>query len=89
MVSNEIAVPAAPSVVADDASGEHRYALVAVGSQGKRTEASDPVTAAGLASLRWDSTPGADAYIVVRDGREYTSPLRIEGSVKAWTDNGR
>jgi hypothetical protein len=31
--------------------------------------------------------PGADAYVVVRDGREVTGPLRIEGSKKEWTDN--
>jgi hypothetical protein len=30
--------------------------------------------------------PGGDAYIVVRDGRDITPPLRIEGSQKTWTD---
>ena len=42
--------------------------------------------ARGLARLRWDSVAGADAYIVVRDDREITAPLRIEGSRKEWQD---
>ena len=41
---------------------------------------------AEVARLRWDSVPGADAYIVLRDGREVAGPLRIEGSQKEWTD---
>lgn len=85
-VANEIAIPAAPTVMADDASGEHRYAIIAIGAQGRRTAASPSVIANGLASLRWDSVPGADAYLVLRDGREQAGPLRIEGSVKTWTD---
>ena len=40
----------------------------------------------GLATLRWDSVPGADSYVVVRDGKELGGPLRIEGSRKEWTD---
>jgi len=83
-----IAAPAPPTVLSDDGSGEHHYALVAVGAQGRRTAASRPTKAAGLARLRWDSLPGADAYIVVRDGKEITGPLRIEGSQKEWTDKG-
>jgi len=31
---------------------------------------------------------GADAYIVIRDGKEVTGPLRIEGTQKEWTDTG-
>jgi hypothetical protein len=42
--------------------------------------------AGGLATLRWDSVPGADAYVVVRDGKERAGPLRIEGSHKEWSD---
>lgn len=81
-----IPVPAAPAVLKDDGSGEHSYAIIAVGPQGDRTAASGPVTAGGLATLRWDSVPGGDAYIVLRDGKELTGPLRIEGSQKEWTD---
>lgn len=81
-----IAVPAAPTVVADDGTGEHTYALVAVGPQGKRTAASRAAKAKGLAKLRWDSAPGSDAYIVLRDGKEIAGPLRIEGSQKEWED---
>jgi hypothetical protein len=81
-----IPVPAAPTVVSDDASGEHHYAILAVGAQGCRTAVSRATRAGGLARLRWDSVPGADAYVVVRDGREVAGPLRIEGSQKEWTD---
>lgn len=83
---SSIVTPKAPTVVQDDGSGEHQYALVAVGPQGKRTAVSHPAKASGLAKLRWDSGPGADAYIVLRDGKEITGPLRIEGSQKEWTD---
>ena len=30
--------------------------------------------------------PGADSYLVVRDGKELGGPIRIEGSRKEWTD---
>jgi hypothetical protein len=83
-----IATPAAPVVVKDDGSGEHRYAVVAVGVQGRKTAASEAVKAAGLATIRWDSVAGADAYVVLRDGKEIAGPLRIEGSQKVWTDKG-
>ena len=82
----DIAIPAPPTVVQDDGSGAHQYAIVAVGVQGKRTAASGAAKARGLAKLRWDSVPGADAYVVVRDGKEVAGPLRIEGSHKEWTD---
>jgi hypothetical protein len=81
-----IAVPAPPKVLKDDASGEHQYALIAIGPQGHRIAASPTVRAAGLATLRWDSVAGADSYIVIRDGKEVAGPLRIEGSHKQWTD---
>jgi hypothetical protein len=81
-----IPIPAAPTVVRHDGSSEHQYAIIAVGVQGWRTAASPPAKAGGLATLRWDSVPGADAYIVVRDGKEATNPLRIEGSQKEWVD---
>ena len=84
-----VSAPAAPTVVKDDGSGEHQYSLVAVGPQGKRTASSPPVTAAGLATLRWDSVPGADAYVILRDGKEVAGPLRIEGSRKVWADKPR
>jgi hypothetical protein len=82
----EIATPAAPRVIGDDGSGEHRYAIVAVGVQGRRTAPSRATKADGIARLQWDSVDGADAYLVVRDGKEITGPLRIEGSQKEWAD---
>jgi hypothetical protein len=81
-----IATPAAPIVVNDDGSGEHQYAIIAVGPQGHRTAASRPAKANGLAALQWDSIPGADAYVVVRDAKEIAGPLRLEGSRKEWRD---
>ena len=81
-----LATPAAPRVLGDDGSGQHRYALIALGPQGRRSQPSSSVTAGGLAALAWDSLPGADAYIMLRDGREIAGPLRIEGSEKRWTD---
>ncbi len=80
--------PAAPTVLNDDSSGEHQYAIIAVGVQAHRSPASRATKAGGRAKLRWDSVNGADAYIVVRDGTEITGPLRIEGSQKEWTDKG-
>src|SRR5262245_37512111 len=44
-----IAVPAAPTVLKDDGTGEHRYAIVAVGVQGTRTEPSPATKARGRA----------------------------------------
>jgi hypothetical protein len=82
----ELAIPKAPTVLQHDGSGEHHYALIALGTQGKRTAVSGATKAGGLAKLRWDSVVGVDAYIVVRDGKEITGPLRIEGSNKEWTD---
>jgi hypothetical protein len=81
--------PEPPRVFSDDGSGKHAYALVAVGAQGKRSPPSKTVTANGLAKLRWDSVAGGDAYLVLRDGREATGLLRIEGSEKQWTDQRR
>ena len=81
-----IATPAAPVVVGDDGSGEHRYAIVGVGVQGTRTAPSPATQSRGLAKLQWDSVPGADAYIVMRDGKEIAGPIRMEGSQKTWID---
>ena len=75
-------------MLADDGSGGRQYAIIAVGPQGRRTAASPAVTAQGFARLRWDSVDGADAYVVVRDGKQVAGPLRIEGSQKEWTDKG-
>jgi hypothetical protein len=80
--------PRPPEVTADDGSGRRSYALVALGAQGERSPASEPVSAGGLARLRWESTPGADAYLVLRDGQPAAGPLRIEGATKEWTDPG-
>ena len=81
-----VALPAAPTVVSDDGSSEHTYALIGVGAQGHRTTPSRAANAKGLARLRWDSVDGADAYIILRDGKEITGPLRIEGAQKEWID---
>jgi hypothetical protein len=86
MHQSGMAIPAAPKIVRDDGTGKHEYAIIAVGVQGDRTQASPTVEANGLATLRWDSIVGADAYIVRRDGKEIAGPLRLEGSEKQWTD---
>jgi hypothetical protein len=80
--------PDPPVILNADGSGAHQYALVAVGAQGRRSPASRSVKASGLARLEWDSVPGADAYIVLRDGKAITGLLRLEGSKKQWTDPG-
>jgi hypothetical protein len=82
-------VPAPPAIVGHDNSGAHEYALVAVGVQGQRSAASRIAKSGGLARLQWDSVPGADSYIVLRDGKEIPGLLRIEGSQKNWTDKGK
>ena len=84
-----IPTPTAPTVVKDDRSGEHQYALIALGAQGQRSPLSRPINARGFAKLRWDSNAGVDAYIVVRDGREITGALRLEGAQKEWEDKVR
>ena len=89
MIQTPSATSAAPTVVNDDGSGEHQYAIIGVGVQGDRTGASRATKAKGLARLRWDSVTGADAYVVVRDGKEVTGLLRIEGSQKEWVDKGQ
>ncbi len=81
-----LSTPRAPRVLKDDGSGRHEYALIALGPQGRRSQPSPSVTAKGFASLAWDSLDGADAYVLLRDGREVGGPLRIEGSEKQWTD---
>jgi len=86
IVEHELTAPGAPTVLKHDGSGEHTYAIFAVGVQGDRRPASPPVTAGGLATLRWDSVPGADAYLILRDRRDLIGPVRIEGSQKVWTD---
>ena len=65
-----------------------QMAIIGVSVQGRRTAASSTTKSAGLARLRWDSVAGADAYVVVRDGKEVAGPLRIEGANKGWTDKG-
>ena len=78
--------PAAPSVLGHDGSGEHNYAIIAVSPQGRRSAPSPAAKAAGRAKLRWDSVPGGDAYVIVRDGQEIAGPFRMEGSMKEWQD---
>lgn len=81
-----VPTPEAPALVADDGSGPRSYALIAVGPQGARSEPSPLLRSNGLATLRWDGAPGADSYIIVRDGRLLEDNLRIEGSRKVWSD---
>ncbi|HUQ70547.1 MAG TPA: hypothetical protein VM165_13535 [Planctomycetaceae bacterium] len=82
-----IPTPDPPTILKDDGTGAHQYAIVAVGVQGNRTATSRSTQAGGRAKLRWDSVPGADAYVVLRDGREITGPIRMEGSQQEWADN--
>lgn len=89
MQQKGLATPATPVVLSDDGSGNHEYAIIAVGPQGRRSSASRTAKAAGLAKLRWDSVTGADSYIVLRDGKELMGPLRVEGSQKEWADRGK
>jgi hypothetical protein len=86
MTKAAVPTPTAPRILSDDGSGPHEYAIVAVAPQGHRTAVSAATKAKGLAKLRWDSVPGGDSYVVVRDGKEIAGPLRIEGSQKVWTD---
>jgi len=87
LVQTPIPTPDAPALLKDDGTGAHQYAVVAVGVQGDRTRPSAPVRARGKATIRWDSVPGGDAYLILRDGKEIAGPLRIEGSQKEWTDD--
>jgi hypothetical protein len=82
-----VPTPTAPLVVKDDGSGPHRYALIAIGAQGRRSSISRPGVSKGLATLRWDSSAGADAYVILRDEKEITGPIRLEGAQKEWTDH--
>ncbi len=86
MRSTTVPAAAAPTIVSDDGSGEHRYAIVAIGAQGRRAAVSPAAKAKGRAKLRWDSVAGADSYIVVRDANEIAGPLRLEGTRKEWSD---
>jgi hypothetical protein len=83
---HETATPYAPAIVQHDGSGKHVYSIVAIGVQGTRTAASSTVESPGIATLAWDSATGADAYVVIRDGKDITGPIRIEGARKEWTD---
>jgi hypothetical protein len=84
-----VPTPAAPIVAKDDRSGAHRYSLVAIGPQGHRSKPSPATPSSGFATLEWDSAAGADAYVMLRDGKELGGPVRIEGSRKKWTDTIR
>ena len=55
----KVPTPAAPTVVQDDGSGRHEYAIIALSAQGDPTPASPAVQAGGRATLQWDSVPGA------------------------------
>src|SRR4029434_490630 len=62
------------------------YAIIAVSPQGHRSSRSPAAKAPGRAKLRWDSVPGGDSYVVIRDGKEIAGPIRVEGSQKFWED---
>lgn len=81
-----IPTPEPPVVLRDDGSGEHEYGLVALGPNGRHLAASRFVKAKGFATLEWDSVPGADSYLIIRDRTRVHGPLRVEGSRKQWTD---
>ena len=83
---HEISPPPTPVVLRHDGSGKHLYSIIAVGVQGTRTAASPAIESSGIATLAWDGIAGADAYVVMRDGKEIAGPLRLEGSRKEWTD---
>ncbi len=85
--THPLSKPTVPRLVEDDGAGKHRYSIMAIGPQGDRSELSEAVITNGLATLEWDSVPGADAYVIVRDEKEATGLLRIEGSNKRWTDS--
>lgn len=87
LVTHGLDQPAAPVVAREGDGNQHRYALVAVGAQGNRSLPSEPVVTRGPATLQWASVPGADAYIVLRDGLPVTGEVRIEGAMKVWTDS--
>lgn len=80
-----VAAPEAPAILRSKGSAKHEYALIAVGPQGGRSKASPSSTSEGLAVLQWGSTPGADSYVVLRDGKEIAI-VRVEGSNKTWVD---
>jgi len=86
MQSFAVGTPEAPEALNDDASGARRYALIAVGPQGKLSQESPELKTAGRATLRWGSVAGGDAYIILRDGKPIAGPLRIEGAQKEWKD---
>jgi hypothetical protein len=85
---NPIPTPQAPLIVKDDGTGERRYAIIALGPQNRRTPSSPAAKAKGLATISFEGPPGADSFIILRDGKEIAGPLRIEGSRKQWTDTG-
>lgn len=85
--ANPLPTPNPPRVVSTSGRGPHRYALIAIGADGRPSLPSAEVTAAGRAKLAWDSVPGADAYQLVRDGQVLPRLLRIEGSEKIWIDD--
>lgn len=84
--SHDLSAPAAPTIVATTGTGRHEYALIAIGADGRRSAPSPSVASQGAARLKWDSVAGADAYVVLRDGKEVSAALRIEGAEKLWTD---
>lgn len=81
-----VTTPDAPAVLSHDGSGTHDYAIVAVSAQGQRSPRSPVTRAPGRAKLRWDSVPGGDAYLVIRDDKELAGPFRLEGAAKVWVD---
>lgn len=87
LVPHPLTTPTPPRVVSATAGTVARYAIVAISPEGIRSAPSAAVQAAGDVALEWDSIPGADSYLVLRDGKPVGPALRIEGSVKRWTED--
>ncbi len=86
LVQQEVGPPERPTVAAQTGGAAHTYTVVSVGPQGRRSAPSPTAVSKGRATLEWDSAPGADAYVVQRDGVDVSGILRIEGARKRWAD---
>lgn len=82
-----VVTPTSLVIQSDDGTGPQEYSIIAVAPDNSQSAPTESVRARGLASLMWDSAPGADAYIILRNGRPITGAIRIEGSTKHWTDS--
>ncbi|MFO0907736.1 MAG: hypothetical protein U0794_05145 [Isosphaeraceae bacterium] len=86
LVEHPLTTPTPPRIVSQEEGTAHAYAIVAVSPFGLRSPPSASVHTRGRAVIEWDSVPGADSYIVERDGKAISGLLRIEGAMKRWSD---